>query len=151
MLTKPPLNFIGNKGKFGKIFREELEEKFDDSYVYVDLFGGSGYLSYLVKYTFPNARVIYNDYDNYFERIKKIQDILIHLKKNYDLFSGYDLISSKFDKIRIEDLMLKNKIKKAMVEKWGWSQITSPVNKNYHINKFDENSNTIELINFNRS
>lgn len=90
-------------------------------------------------------------YDNYFERIKKIQDILIHLKKNYDLFSGYDLISSKFDKIRIEDLMLKNKIKKAMVEKWGWSQITSPVNKNYHINKFDENSNSIELINFNRS
>ena len=81
MLTKPPLNFIGNKGKFGKIFREELEDKFDESYIYVDLFGGSGYLSYLVKYTFPNARVIYNDYDNYFERLQHIGTTNELLKK----------------------------------------------------------------------
>ena len=74
MLTKPPLSFIGNKSKYKKIFIEVLKRNFNDQYVYVDLFGGSGYLSYVVKYIFPNAKVIYNDYDNYLDRVKHISD-----------------------------------------------------------------------------
>lgn len=74
MLTKPPLSFIGNKSKYKKIFIQVLKRNFNDQYVYVDLFGGSGYLSYVVKYIFPNAKVIYNDYDNYLDRVKHISD-----------------------------------------------------------------------------
>ena len=74
MLTKPPLSFIGNKSKYKKIFIEVLKRNFNDQYIYVDLFGGSGYLSYVVKYIFPNAKVIYNDYDNYLDRVKHISD-----------------------------------------------------------------------------
>ena len=74
MLTKPPLSFIGNKSKYKKIFIQVLKRDFNDQYVYVDLFGGSGYLSYVVKYIFPNAKVIYNDYDNYLDRVKHISD-----------------------------------------------------------------------------
>ena len=72
MLTKPPLSFIGNKSKYKKIFIQVLKRDFNDQYIYVDLFGGSGYLSYVVKYIFPNAKVIYNDYDNYLDRVKHI-------------------------------------------------------------------------------
>jgi hypothetical protein len=35
----------------------------------VDLFGGSGLLSHTVKRLRPNARVVYNDYDNFRERL----------------------------------------------------------------------------------
>ena len=38
----------------------------------VDLFGGSGFLSHLAKRVHPGARVIYNDYDNYRERLQHI-------------------------------------------------------------------------------
>lgn len=36
------------------------------------MFGGSGLLSYVTKREKPNATVIYNDYDNYQERLKNI-------------------------------------------------------------------------------
>ena len=38
----------------------------------VDLFGGSGLLSRIAKDTLPDARVIYNDYDGYSDRIAAI-------------------------------------------------------------------------------
>ncbi len=39
---------------------------------FVDLFVGSGLLSHFVKQNNPSAKVVYNDYDNYFERLKHI-------------------------------------------------------------------------------
>lgn len=41
----------------------------------VDVFGGSGLLSHTAKQLKPQARVIYNDFDNYSERLQHIDDI----------------------------------------------------------------------------
>jgi adenine-specific DNA methylase len=60
---------MGQKRKFLKPFKPALERYPADA-TYVDLFGGSGLLSYTVKQLYPNATVIYNDYDNYRERIQ---------------------------------------------------------------------------------
>ena len=40
--------------------------------VFVDLFGGSGLLSHITKRERPDATVIYNDHDNYRERLENI-------------------------------------------------------------------------------
>lgn len=69
--TQPPLPFQGNKRNFRKDFIEILDE-FDPNGVYLDCFGGSGFLSHLIKQKYPNARVIFNDFDNYMRRIELI-------------------------------------------------------------------------------
>ena len=84
MLKKPPLSFFGNKSRFANLFIKQLKEHFNDNYIYVDLFGGSGYLSYIVKNVFHDAHVIYNDYDNYMDRIKHIDDTNNILKEISD-------------------------------------------------------------------
>lgn len=66
-----PLPFMGQKRNFLKEFTKALEN-YPDNAVYVDLFGGSGLLSHTVKQLYPNARVIYNDFDNYAERLANI-------------------------------------------------------------------------------
>ena len=38
--------------------------------VFLDLFGGSGLLSHHLKCRYPNNRVVWNDFDNYAERLK---------------------------------------------------------------------------------
>ena len=55
----------------------------------VDLFGGSGLLAHTAKRAYSKARVIYNDYDNYCERLAHVSETnkqLAHLRK---LLSGY--------------------------------------------------------------
>lgn len=86
-----PLPFMGQKRRFIKTFREALTNN-DPEAIYVDLFGGSGLLSHTVKQQFPNATVIYNDYDNYSKRlefipytnklIKDIRKLIIDLPKD---------------------------------------------------------------------
>lgn len=69
--NQAPLPFQGQKRRFIKDFKEALKE-FPDNAIYVDLFGGSGLLSHAVKSIYPNARVIWNDFDNYTERLANI-------------------------------------------------------------------------------
>lgn len=45
---------------------------FDNCVVFVDLFGGSGLLSRMVKDARPDAKVIYNDFDGFCKRIENI-------------------------------------------------------------------------------
>lgn len=66
-----PLPFQGQKRFFVKHFKEALKD-YPANATYVDLFGGSGLLSHTVKYTHPNATVIYNDFDNYCQRLENI-------------------------------------------------------------------------------
>ncbi len=66
-----PLPFMGQKRNFIKHFQKVIKQCPSDA-IYVDLFGGSGLLSHNVKFIHPNAKVIYNDYDGYAERIKNI-------------------------------------------------------------------------------
>ena len=80
-VTKPPLSFMGNKHHFRKEFIKILIEQYDDNYIFVDLFGGSGILSYYVKATFPQATVVYNDFDNYIDRLQNIDSTVEVLKE----------------------------------------------------------------------
>lgn len=63
--------FQGQKRRFIKEFEKALQE-FPSNGVYVDLFGGSGLLSHTVKRLYPNATVIYNDFDDYHKRLEAI-------------------------------------------------------------------------------
>lgn len=69
--TAAPLPFMGQKRRFLKEFKNALSA-YPDNAIYVDLFGGSGLLSHTVKQVYPRAKVIYNDYDNYSERLANI-------------------------------------------------------------------------------
>lgn len=66
-----PLPFQGQKRKFAKEFAKVLQQYPDDA-VFVDLFGGSGLLSHITKCHKPNATVVYNDFDNYRQRLAHI-------------------------------------------------------------------------------
>ncbi|SKB63759.1 hypothetical protein SAMN05660477_00414 [Soonwooa buanensis] len=69
--TQAPLPFQGQKRNFLKHFKTALNE-FSPTATYVDLFGGSGLLSHTVKNYYPDAKVVYNDFDNYSERIANV-------------------------------------------------------------------------------
>lgn len=69
--VQAPLPFQGQKRRFLKPFKDALKG-FSPTATYIDLFGGSGLLSHTVKQYFPEAKVIYNDFDNYSERIKNV-------------------------------------------------------------------------------
>ena len=69
--SQAPLPFVGQKRMFASEFRKVLK-RFSDRTVFVDLFGGSGLLSHITKRERPDATVIYNDHDNYRERLENI-------------------------------------------------------------------------------
>lgn len=71
VFTTAPLPFMGQKRKFLKQFKPALKS-YSPNAVYVDLFGGSGLLSHTVKSIYPDAKVVYNDFDNYRERLLNI-------------------------------------------------------------------------------
>jgi len=69
--VQAPLPFQGQKRRFLKPFKKALNEFPADAF-YVDLFGGSGLLSHTVKEYFPDAKVIYNDFDGYSQRLENV-------------------------------------------------------------------------------
>ena len=66
-----PLPFMGQKRMNVKDFKEVLKS-FPDDAIYIDLFGGSGLLSHITKHQKPCAKVIYNDFDNFRQRLENI-------------------------------------------------------------------------------
>lgn len=66
-----PLPFVGQKRMFVREYIKVLEQ-FKDCTVFVDLFGGSGLLSHITKRMRPDAKVVYNDFDNYRKRLENI-------------------------------------------------------------------------------
>lgn len=82
-----PLPFQGQKRNFLKHFKEALNQ-FPDDAIYVDLFGGSGLLSHTVKCQFPSAKVIYNDFDNFQQRINSIPKTNIILSELRNVLHG---------------------------------------------------------------
>lgn len=66
-----PLPFLGQKRRFINQVKEVIKDCPNET-IYVDLFGGSGLLSYTIKQEKPNAKVVYNDFDNYSQRIENI-------------------------------------------------------------------------------
>lgn len=77
MHKKAPLPFTGQKRNFANLYISTLDQCIDndgEGWIIVDAFGGSGLLSHLAKQTKPKANVIYNDYDNFTQRLKQIPD-----------------------------------------------------------------------------
>lgn len=89
--SKAPLPFVGQKRNFVKHFLKILEQipENGEGWTIVDVFGGSGLLAHVAKRVKPAARVIYNDYDNYVERIKGIGDINRLRRLISDYLPGY--------------------------------------------------------------
>lgn len=78
VFKQAPLPFIGQKRNFIKPFGEVLNDNIQglgEEWTIIDAFGGSGLLSHHAKRLKPHARVIYNDFDNYAQRLKHIDDI----------------------------------------------------------------------------
>jgi len=69
-----PLPFQGQKRHFGKEFRAALDELNAGGRIttIVDLFGGSGLLSHTAKRHLPHARVIFNDFGGYTDRLRAV-------------------------------------------------------------------------------
>ncbi|MFQ1022809.1 hypothetical protein ACIWO4_05815 [Avibacterium paragallinarum] len=75
--SQAPLPFVGQKRLFLNAFKQVLHEHIPDDgegWTIVDAFGGSGLLSHVAKRIKPKARVIYNDFDGYADRLKHISD-----------------------------------------------------------------------------
>lgn len=71
--TTAPLPFAGQKRRWLKQL-EPIIRSLPSNTIFVDVFGGSGLVSRLCKDVHPTARVIYNDYDNYSERLHHIAE-----------------------------------------------------------------------------
>lgn len=82
-----PLPFMGQKRRFANQFREALCE-FSTATTFVDLFGGSGLLSHITKRERPDARVIYNDFDDYHLRIENVARTNAIIAEVRKLFAG---------------------------------------------------------------
>ena len=75
--TQAPLPFTGQKRRFLNHFKTLLKQHIPndgDGWTIVDAFGGSGLLAHTAKQVLPKARVIYNDFDGYAERLQNIND-----------------------------------------------------------------------------
>ncbi|OOF65117.1 hypothetical protein [Rodentibacter sp. Ppn85] len=78
IFKQAPLPFVGQKRQFLKHFEQVLNDNIPgngDGWIIIDAFGGSGLLSHTAKQLKPEARVIYNDFDGYAERLAHIDDI----------------------------------------------------------------------------
>ena len=113
--NRAPLPFQGQKRNFVKLFNELIKDEFSRyrNGIFIDAFGGSGLLSHNIKQIYPNARVIYNDYDGYYERlahIKETNEILRAIKPIYEKYGKGRSISPE-DKDEITEILddFKNK------------------------------------------
>ncbi|RIY36008.1 hypothetical protein CKF58_06375 [Psittacicella hinzii] len=76
MYKKAPIPFPGQKRNFINeviaFLTSAIKNETGAGYVILDVFGGSGLLSHVAKSTFPQARVVFNDYDNARESINRL-------------------------------------------------------------------------------
>lgn len=113
--NRAPLPFQGQKRNFVRLFNELIKDEFSRyrNGIFIDAFGGSGLLSHNIKQIYPNARVIYNDYDGYCERLAHIEEtnkILRAINPYYEKY-GKDRSISREDRASIMQILddFKNK------------------------------------------
>ena len=83
--TSAPLPFQGQKRFHIKPFSAAIQEA--SLALIIDLFGGSGLLSHVAKQVSPTTHVIYNDYDNFRERLQHIEETNALLGKFREMLS----------------------------------------------------------------
>lgn len=87
--NQAPLPFQGQKRKWLKPFQTVIKQHFSDKTIFVDLFGGSGLLSYFTHQVLPDARVIYNDFDNYSHRLRNVEGTNRLLRQLREILKDY--------------------------------------------------------------
>ena len=126
MFKRPPLQFIGNKFRFREQFVEQVSQFKNPEYIFIDLFGGSGYLSHVTKHVHPNNQVIYNDFDGYknrVEQVEKTDKIIEELKAKFEANGvGY---SDKASKELSDEIALMLKTKEENGEYVDWRTLSS--------------------------
>ena len=78
--------------------------------IIVDLFGGSGLLSHTAKRIFPEAKVVYNDFDNYSLRLENIS------KTNKLLADLRGLLNGVPDQSKVDDVRRAMIIERVEIE-----------------------------------
>jgi len=84
---KAPLPFRGQKTGWFEEFKTMLET-FPDCTTIIDVFGGSGLLAHQARRLRPDARVVWNDFDNYRERLLRIPETNELKRDIFALLSG---------------------------------------------------------------
>ena len=117
-----PLPFQGQKRRFVRQI-EEMGKRQKKGTVFVDLFGGSGLVSHVIKHERPDCRVVWNDYDHYSERLANVGRTNEMLKALRGIVAGVP------KKLRIEEPVRSAVV--AEVERWNktghvdWISISS--------------------------
>lgn len=117
-----PLPFQGQKRRFVKQL-EEMAKRQTEGAVFVDLFGGSGLVSHVIKRVRPDCRVVWNDYDRYSERLANAG------RTNEMLKALRPIVADVPKKLRIEEPVRSAVV--AEVERWNktgyvdWISISS--------------------------
>ena len=105
--SQAPLPFVGQKRMFASEFRKVLK-RFSDKTVFIDLFGGSGLLSHITKRERPDATVIYNDHDNYRERLGNIHrtnELLEDLRETAEGYPRHKKITGSMRDVFLERIL----------------------------------------------
>lgn len=104
--TQSPLPFQGQKRKFLNHVKQVLTNSSEDA-TYVDLFGGSGILSHTVKQLNPNAKVVYNDYDDFSKRLASVAQTNVLLDKIRAITNGLpkDKLIPEVHKLKLLELI----------------------------------------------
>lgn len=104
--TTAPLPFVGQKRRFIKDCKKALSG-IKNVNVFVDLFGGSGLLSHVTKRQRPDATVIYNDFDDYSQRIADIPHTnkVLSILRDMLLSTSYGKLASREVKLRVLDFL----------------------------------------------
>lgn len=115
-----PLPFTGQKRNWISILDNELDN-IDLSGVdtIVDLFGGSGLMSRFMKDKFPDKKVIYNDYENYRERIRRIPETNVVLEKLRVILDESGIAINA----RITDENVRDQIYEVVKDVYDWRTI----------------------------
>lgn len=120
LFTSPPLPFNGNKRNWISYIKEQFKDyKIDKDVVIVDLFGGSGLLSHLFAWLYPNNKVIYNDFDNYVDILNEETINKINAITQWGRVLMTDRGIEKGGKISMEDKeLILQKFKEVLGEDW---------------------------------
>lgn len=113
------LPFRGSKKNCRQLLYNILQTLPDDeinNYIFVDVFGGSGILSVFIHERFPNAYIVYNDFDHYIDRLQHIpqtNSILARLRPlMVDVVGNHDEIikcyNEAYDKITVATCITYN-------------------------------------------
>ena len=125
-----PLPFQGQKRRFVRQIEEMAKEQKKGA-VFVDLFGGSGLVSHVIKQARPDCRVVYNDYDHYSERLANVE------RTNAMLRALRPIVASVPHKMRIDEPVRSAVVEE--VEKW---------NKSGYVDWFSVSSNLHFTMNY---